>query len=204
MLIGLFGGSFNPVHHGHLIVARSVAEQLGLSRMILIPAAVPPHKPVANLAPAADRLEMLRLAVRGEGLFELSDAELRRPGPSYTVTTVEQFGRDLGPAAELHWLIGADSLGELVNWYQARRLIGLCRIVTAARPGWEQPDLGELRERFGPEQVERLAAGILPTPRIDISASEIRRRIRQGQSIRYLAPEPVVDYIESRRLYRAE
>jgi nicotinate-nucleotide adenylyltransferase len=202
--IGLFGGSFNPVHVGHLIASRAVAEQLRLDAIYLIPAALPPHRMPKNLAPAEHRLEMLRLAVQGEPLFEVSDYEIRRPGPSYTILTVEEFRRRLGEAAELFWILGADSLAELANWYEATRLVELCRVVTAARPGWDQPDLSGLVQRFSPVQVEHIKAGVLLTPRIDISASEIRRRVAEGLSIRYLVPQMVADYIARNNLYRSK
>jgi len=201
--IGLFGGSFNPVHVGHLIASRAVAEHLRLEKVYLVPAAVPPHRGSKSLAAPEHRLQMLRLAARGEAVFEVSDYEIRQPGPSYTVLTVEEFSRQLGDAAELFWIIGADSLPDLANWYQAERLVDLCHIVTAARPGWEVPDLSALSGRFRPDQVEKLRAGILQTPRIDVSASEIRRRVAAGLSIRYLVPDAVADYIARQGLYRA-
>jgi len=204
MRIGLFGGSFNPVHAGHLIASRAVAEHLRLDKLYLVPAAVPPHKVPKNLADATHRLEMLRLATRGESLFEVSDLEINRPGPSYTIVTVEEFRRRLGGSAELFWIIGADSLAELANWYQAERLVDTCRIVTAARPGWDRPDLSALAGRLRPEQIERLKADVLATPRIDISASEIRRRVAAGLSVRYLVPDAVAEYIAAHGLYRAE
>lgn len=201
MRIGLYGGSFNPVHAGHLIVSRAVAETMHLDKVILIPAAIPPHRLLKDLAPAAHRLAMLRLAVAGETLFGVSDIEIRRAGPSYTVDTVQDY-RNLNPSDDLFWLVGADSLIELPNWYQVDRLVESCQVVTAARPGYDDIDIGKLMTRFAPEQVARLQAHILPTPRIDISASDIRCRLAAGLSIRYLVPEPVAEYIAKHGLYR--
>jgi nicotinate-nucleotide adenylyltransferase len=147
---------------------------------------------------------MLRLAVADEPLFELSDHDLTRSGPSYTVDTVAHFREELGLDVTLHWLIGADSLAELTNWYRVRALVDSCRIVTAARPGWDHIDFGVLRTRLSEDQIASLQAGMVDTPRIDISATDVRRRVRQGKSIRYLVPEPVREYIESRGLYRDE
>ncbi len=199
--IVLFGGSFNPIHNGHLIVARAVAERLGVSRLVFVPSPSPPHKTGTMLAEASDRLAMVRLAIAGEPLFDCSDVETRRSGPSYTILTVEDF-RTTRADRDLFWLIGADSLAELHSWHRVADLVDACRIVTAARPGFEVPDLSGLDRVLQPEQVRRLEADILPTPRIDISATEIRRRVREGRSIRYLVPEPVADYIARHELYR--
>jgi nicotinate-nucleotide adenylyltransferase len=147
---------------------------------------------------------MLELAVACELLFDVSDFEISRPGPSYTILTVEEFRRRLSDSAELFWLIGADSLPELANWYEAERLVDICRIITVLRPGWEQPDLSVLKRRFRPDQIERLKGDILQTPRIDVSASEIRRRVAAGLSIRYLVPDAVAEYIAVQGLYRPQ
>jgi nicotinate-nucleotide adenylyltransferase len=201
--VGLFGGTFNPIHIGHLIIARSIAEHLSLSRVVLIPSANPPHKLGKNdLADAADRLEMARLACTGEKLFEVSDVEVRRAGPSYTILTVEHYRQLLGADMPLYWIIGADSLPELGSWYHFRELVDLCRIVAAVRQGFETPDLSSLTPVLSPLQIDRLREDIIPTPRIDISATDIRRRIRDGRSIRFFVPDPVREYIESRGLYR--
>ena len=200
--IVLFGGSFNPIHHGHLIIARAVAERLGAGRLVLVPSAAPPHKHGEDLADVHDRLAMARRAVAGDPAFEVSDAEVRRSGPSYTYLTVEEFRRSLGADVPLYWLIGADTLPELHTWYRVRELTDLCRIVTAVRPGYEHPDLSPLAHVFSKDCVRQLAEAVLPTPRIDISATDIRQRVRSGQSIRYLVPEPVREYIEQHGLYR--
>jgi nicotinate-nucleotide adenylyltransferase len=200
-LIALFGGTFNPIHNGHLIIARSVAERIGARQLVFIPSAKPPHKLNVELADASDRLEMVRRAIAGEPLFDVSDCELRRTGPSYTFDTVSHFRETMGPQAALAWIIGADSLPELASWYRIDELVDLCRIVTAARPGWEAPDLSSLKARLSPEQVERLCGDVLPTPRIDISATDVRRRVHDHRSIRYLVPDSVREYLENRRLY---
>ena len=202
--VALFGGSFNPIHTGHLIIARSVAEMRDLSRVILIPSANPPHKTDQDLADAADRLEMVRLAVEDEAGLEASDIEIKRDGPSYTVLTVEAYRQSLGPNVVIHWIIGADTLSELHTWYRLSELAEMCRIVTAARPGFESPDVSQLSASLSPQQIKRLRNGILPTPRIDISATDIRARAREGRSIRYLVPDAVQEYITTGGLYRAD
>jgi nicotinate-nucleotide adenylyltransferase len=198
----LYGGSFNPVHNAHLIIARAAAEQLSVERTILIPSAAPPHKVGSDLAAPGHRLEMVRLAIADEPAFEVSDIELRREGPSYTLLTVEAFRQRLGPDVSLYWLIGGDTLPELHSWYHVGELVDLCRIVTAARPGFETPDFSPLFGCLSLGQIQRLREGILSTPRIDISATQIRTRVREGKSIRYLVPESVVEYIDHERLYR--
>lgn len=200
--IVLVGGSFNPIHHGHLIVARAVAEQLKSARVVFIPSGNPPHKLGDDLADASDRLAMVRLAIGEDSDLDVSDIEIRRSGPSFTVLTVEDYRKGLASEQTLYWLIGSDTLTELHTWHRASELVSMCRIVTAVRPGFECPDLSVLESTLSPEQVRQLQADILVTPRIDISATRIRRRVADGQSIRYLVPDAVCEYIEQHGLYR--
>ncbi|HEY3245894.1 MAG TPA: nicotinate-nucleotide adenylyltransferase [Phycisphaerae bacterium] len=202
--VGLYGGSFNPIHFGHLIIARSVAEQLRLKRMIFLPSGTPPHKPAVGLVEPQHRAEMVRRAIAGEGVFEYSDFDLVRRGASYTIETIRHFRSEFGLATELFWMIGADSLAELTTWRDVSALVDACRIVTAARPGWEQPDWSKLRSHLSDAQIARLQGDVLDTPRIDISATDIRARVRAGQSIRYLVPEAVCEYIQQHGLYAGD
>ena len=201
--IVLFGGTFDPVHNGHLIVARSVAEQRRFDRVCLVPSANPPHKASVR-APGADRLAMLRLAIEGEELFDVSDAEIRRQGPSYTIDTIAALRRQAGPDAQLHLIVGADMLADLPTWYRVDELVRMVRIVVAARPPWQQR-MGEilagLGERFPAEFVAQTAASVLPTPLLDISSTDVRRRVAEGRSIRYLVPEAVRQYILEHGIY---
>jgi nicotinate-nucleotide adenylyltransferase len=199
----LFGGSFNPIHIGHLIVARAVAEHLQAGRLVLIPSRNPPHKNDDKLADAADRLEMARLAVAGEPGFEVSDVEIKRSGPSYSYLTIQGFRESVGPDVPLYWVIGGDTLPDLYTWYHIGDLVDLCHVVTAVRPGYETPDLSQLEMVLSSRQVQKLRDMILPTPRIDISATNIRDRIAEGQPISYLVPESVRRYIEQKGLYRS-
>ncbi len=201
--IGLYGGSFDPIHFGHLISARSIAEQLGLSRVILIPSARPPHKQGEKVTDPAHRLAMVELAVQGDPTFAVSDIELQRQGPSYTFDTVAQFHERLGPSVALYWIIGADSLPELPGWHRIDELVGSATLVTAARPGSPDVEVSVLAEAVGRDHAEALLANRRRTPEIDISATEIRARVAAGRSIRNLTPEAVVSYIAARRLYRA-
>jgi nicotinate-nucleotide adenylyltransferase len=202
--VGLYGGTFDPIHVGHLIVARAVHEQLSLDRMVVIPSARPPHKSPMGLTASSHRLAMARLAVESEPGFEVSDCEAKRTGPSYTIDTVAEFRGTLGPDAELIWIIGADTLGELASWYRVGELVEACRFIVVARPGYESPDLTALRAQLTAEQINRLRDSLIDTPRIDISATEIRQRVGKGSSIRWLVPESVCRYIIDHQLYRTD
>lgn len=199
--VGLFGGSFDPIHFGHLISARSLAERLNLDRVILIPAAQPPHKRGRPITPGEDRLTMTRLAVEGDPWFEVCDAELRRQGPSYTFDTVSEIRAALGEGPALFWFIGADSLPELPSWYRIPELVRAVQIVTATRPGWRPPPAAQLAKAVSCADAAALLAHCYQTPAIDISATDIRGRVAAGRSIRYLTPEPVRAYISAHRLY---
>jgi nicotinate-nucleotide adenylyltransferase len=199
---GLYGGSFDPIHHGHLIVARSVAERLDLEGVIFLPSAAPPHKTGGTLVDPAHRAEMVKLAIHDEPRFGFSDFDLVRRGPSYTIETVRHFRAKLGEAVKLHWIIGADSLADLSSWREVAELMDLCRIVTAVRPGWRWAEDAGLRRVIGQHRMAALKGGVLDTPPIDISATDIRRRVREGRSIRYLVPDAVQAYIEAHGLYR--
>jgi len=198
----LFGGSFDPIHHGHLIVSRHIAEALGVHDVTVIPSATPPHKRSRRLTSADERQEMCREAIEGEAQFALCDWELRQTGPNYTLRTIAHFREKLGDGAPLYWLIGTDSLRELHTWYHAAELVDACTLVTAPRPGSEIPSRSELERHFSAGQARKLLEHVIEGPRIDISGTDIRARVRRGESIRYLVPDAVAEYIASRGLYR--
>lgn len=200
--IGLYGGSFNPIHLGHLIVARAVAEIARLDRIIFLPSHSPPHKAQHQLLDAAHRSAMVRLAIAEEPLFGFSDFDLTRSGPTYTVDTVLHFREALPADSNLFWLIGGDSLRELTTWKRLPELIKACTLLTAVRAGYSQLDWSAFRSLIGDEGIKRLQDGMLMTPVIEISSTDIRRRIKEGKSIRYLVPEPVRNYIERESIYR--
>jgi nicotinate-nucleotide adenylyltransferase len=184
---GRIGGSFDPVHHGHLIVARVAAESLGLDEVRFMPAREQPFKRGRHAAPAAARAVMLELAIAGSPGFAVERAELERPGPSYTVDTLESLrGRE--PRAAFTLLLGADAAAELGAWHRAGELPGLARIVVLARPGTPVPS-------------SPLIAASLEVPAVDISATEIRRRARAGLPVRYWVPDAVAEYMARHRLY---
>lgn len=190
MRVGVFGGSFDPVHVGHLIVAAEAHRVLGLDQVRLIPAGRHPHKADAPAASAADRLAMLRLAVDGDDRFLVDDREIRRPGPSYTVETLRAL-RSERPGDQLSLLVGADAAEELPAWREAKDLPALAEVVVLTRPGSAPP--------AGP-----LVARVVQVPAIEISASLVRARCRRGESIRYLVPDAVAAYIAERRVYGRE
>lgn len=186
MKLGIFGGTFNPIHLGHLLLAEAARDQLGLDRVLFIPTHVPPHKPAPELLPALMRLEMVRLAVREHAGFIASDIELHRSGPSYTVDTVKLLRRQ-APEAELFLIVGADMLGvEWKGWAEIKRL---CTVTAAKRPGSRAA------------KADKKIAWV-EMPQVDIASSDIRRRVRAGRSIRYLVPGAVERFIRSRQLYR--
>ena len=186
MNLALYGGTFDPIHHGHLILAREALEQLALVRVIFIPAAHSPHKLARTPTPAALRRAMLAAALADEPRFVLDDAELQRPGPSFSIDTVERIAAEF-PGARLHYLIGADNLRELHTWRRIDDLRRLAQFVVFGR-GADAAD-----ETHGFPTVPR---------RIDISATELRARVARGASIRYLTPEPVRALIAHHQLYQ--
>lgn len=201
--IGLYGGSFDPIHHGHLIVARAVAERTRLSTVCFLPSGRPPHKLDRAIVGVEHRLAMVQAAISGEALFSCSDFDARREGPSYTIDTVRHFRSLHGPAAELFWIIGADSLAELVTWRQVSDLVDECTIIAAARPGWDQVDWSSFAKLLTTAQIDKLRGGVVSTPQIDISSTEIRDRLMRRLSIRYLVPEAVQEFIDARGLYQS-
>jgi len=193
--VGVFGGTFDPPHLGHLIIAEEAREALGLQRVLFVPARLPPHK--APVGPAAARLELCRAAVAGHPAFEACDLELRRAGPSYTVDTLAALGGE-DPATELFCLLGSDSAVELHTWHDPSRLYALATFVALVRPGWPRERIGAWLQGQHP----RPRLQVLAVPGIGIASSLVRERVAAGRSIRYLVPEPVRALIEAHGLYR--
>lgn len=189
-MIALFGGSFDPIHHGHLITARTVLEALDLEALRFVPAREQPFKAGRHAAPAETRARMVALAIAGEPGFALERAEIDRPGPSYTVDTLRDLRRR-EPGRTFALLVGADAARDLPQWREAGALAELARLVVFARPGVQPPALP------WPCQV-------VETPAVDISATGIRRRVASGRSIRYWVPDAVARVIEAERLYLAD
>jgi len=198
---GILGGTFNPVHLGHLLLAEAAAEAYELSRVLLIPCAAPPHKSVPDLAASEHRLAMLKAAVESSLLLEVSDAEIARGGVSYAVDTVRELKRE-NPGVEWFFILGSDMLAELHQWRDVYRLLDMCRFVTFGRPGLEPDSLKAEDLRLRPPWPERLLRDARPGRRVDISSREIRYRVAEGMSIRYLVPPEVEMYIAEHGLYR--
>jgi len=200
MNIGVLGGTFDPIHIGHLLVAEEVAARLDLSRILFVPAGQPWLKANNAISLAEHRLEMVRLAIAGKPGFELSTIEIERPGPTYTVDTIAELQAQLG-GDELFFILGWDNLIQLPQWHQPARLIEMCRLVAVPRVDFPLPDLASLEKEL-PDISERVI--LFDKPRIDINASEIRRRAAQGLSIGELVPAPVERYIKEHGLYAKE
>ena len=203
MRLGLFGGSFNPVHVGHLLLAECCREQCRLDQVRFVPAAVPPHKQGLELAPSKARIEMLELAVGGHPSFAVSRFEADRGGVNYTVDTLAHF-REQDPDGELFFLMGADMLDDLPNWRNAARVCELAVPVAVRRPGSRALDFQHLAEIAAPERVELIRSSQVEMPRMEISSTDIRRRVAAGLSIRYRTPRAVEKYIETHDLYLPE
>jgi len=198
MKIGVLGGTFDPIHIGHLKVAEEVTASLSLGEIIFMPAGQPWLKINNAISPAEHRLEMVRLALAGKSNFKLSTMEIDRPGPTYTVDTIDELRRQLGAEDELFFILGWDNLTQLPKWHEPSRLIELCRLVAVPRVDFSPPDLTALDAAI-PALSQRVI--LLDSPRIDINASEIRQRVREGLSIHNLVPGAVERYIKKHRLY---
>jgi nicotinate-nucleotide adenylyltransferase len=219
--LGLLGGSFNPVHNGHLAIARQTREALGLDQILFIPTNHPPHKPNGSLAPAQDRYEMVRLAIASDRSLAISDVELRRSGKSYSIDTVRQLQQENGAQTQIFFLIGIDAFLDFPSWRDPQTLLKLCQFVILSRPGQTfrslstvahlppipYPSLGDLDTG----RISRIEAPIgkhgltcLKLPPCPISASDIRSRIRQGLPVANLLPPLVESYILQYHLYQED
>jgi nicotinate-nucleotide adenylyltransferase len=211
---GLFGGAFDPIHHGHLRCVEDVREQLALERVFFIPVARPPHRDQEGLAPFEHRLRMVQLAIEGNPVFAFSDVENRRDGVSYSIQTVAHFMDTAPPGTELFFIVGQDAFLAIRTWREWERLLSLCSFVIMTRPGYERVGLEtvltpETAVRYSYEPIADRFRGPAGTclyfravTFLDIAASNIRERVAAGRSIAYLTPAPVQRYIEEYGLYR--
>lgn len=187
--IGLLGGTFDPVHLGHLLMARAAMEQMGLDKVIFIPSCVPPHKKTPTLFTAQDRMKMVRMAILGIAGFEVSDFEIRKGGKSYSVDTVRHFRGLCDPADRMFFIVGGDAIQQLDTWKDVGILKNMCSFVSVNRPGY-------------PRGEEKLKYHAVTMNGIEMSSTEIRKRILSGKSIQFLVPDAVLAYIKRRHLYQ--
>lgn len=197
MRLGIYGGTFDPIHLGHLILAEACREACGLDRVWFVVAGSPPHKP-GGRTDVEHRLEMARIAVAGHSAFEVSEIETKRPGPHYSVDTLEAIRLERADD-DLFFLIGADSLVDLPHWRSPDRIGGLASLVVVNRPAIDGPDPDALKDALGPDARPILHVSIPP---IGIASNDLRRRLAEGRSVRYQVPRGVEAYIEANRLYR--
>ncbi|MBM2810361.1 MAG: nadD [Chloroflexi bacterium] len=197
--IGVLGGTFDPVHYGHLAAAQEAAMVLSLDRVLFLPANDPPHKRDEPVTAAANRAAMVRLAIADNPLFEICEIELERPGPSYTVDSLRTLHARL-PDIEIYFIVGMDSLADLPTWHDPMGILELACIAAIYRPGSKPVDLKIMaKEVPGAESRVRLIA----TPGLDIASTDLRARLRDGnRPVRYLLPDAVIEYIEANGLYR--
>jgi nicotinate-nucleotide adenylyltransferase len=191
----MMGGTFDPIHVGHLVIAEAAREALALDRVLFVPAGVPPHKPAAEVTPAADRVAMVELAIAGNPAFELSRIEVDRPGPSFTVDTVES----LAAYADVLVILSAETFRELPSWHEPERLFAAARLAVVPREGYPAPDPGWLAATF-PGLEHRVT--YVAAPHLGLSSTAIRVRVAAGRSIRYVVPDAVAAYIGDHHLYR--
>jgi nicotinate-nucleotide adenylyltransferase len=213
MRLGLFGGTFNPIHHGHLRAGVEIREAFDLDRVLFLPAAVPPHKEVRGLLPFAERLKMVRLAVARQPQLRASDAEKKNPGKSYSIRTVQYFHRAFPRGVELFFIIGLDAFLEIPSWKEYRKLFSLCHFIVVDRPGYSRRHLTDfLYQEISPDFKSYPRKGrylhpggysvfFTPVTRLEISSTSIRGLRREGRSVRFLVPEAVEEYLLKKGFY---
>ncbi|MBN1361856.1 MAG: nicotinate (nicotinamide) nucleotide adenylyltransferase [Sedimentisphaerales bacterium] len=200
--IALFGGTFDPIHRGHTEVAGTAARRIGAERLIFVPAKRSPLKGFSPVAGDDDRLKMIALAIDGTDWFAVSDRELRRATPSYTLDTVRQFQDELGPQTPLYWLVGADSVDDLVYWHKIEELIDTCRLAIMYRGGYPAPRFDKYVPLWGSRRVQKLRKNVVETPSIDLSSTQVRERLAAGEDVSDMLHPSVLAYIRARGLYR--
>ena len=213
MRLGLLGGTFNPIHLGHLRAAIEVREAFNLDKILLVPSAHPPHKKSRGIADAEDRLEMVRLAIQGAPLLEASAVELSRPGPSYTIETLRFFHDRFGPRCAVHFIIGFDAFSAIATWKDYKKLFPTAHFIVTARSGTDLQDLEEVihahvSQDYRFDSASRafthprwLTIFSTEVTRFDVSGTQIRNAVRKSRSIAFLVPRAVEEYIHERKLY---
>ncbi len=216
MRIGIFGGTFNPIHVGHLRAAEEIRERFDLKRVVFIAAAVPPHKEVEGGIPGEHRMEMVRLAISGNPHFSLSDIELKRPGKSYSIATIQFFRQKYGSDSEMFFILGMDAFLEIGTWKSFQKLFSLCHFIVMTRPGFDKPFSArilppEIADAFVYDEGENrfvhrdgYSIYLQGVTFLDISSTRIREEISKGRSVQYLLPPEVEHYIKRHHFYQAK
>lgn len=202
--IALFGGTFDPIHLGHTTVAEDAGGHIGADKIIFIPAKRSPLKGFLPKANDEHRLKMIALAIAEQENFEVSNCELKKAAPSYTLETVRQFQAKYGDDTLIHWLIGADSVDDLEYWYKIIELIDACILTTMYRGGCARPDFAKYESLWGPERVEKLQQNIIQTSLIDISSTEVRNRLAADMDVTDMLGPGVAEYIQEHGLYKSK
>lgn len=193
------GGTFDPIHYGHLFIAESARSKYSLDKIVFMPAGHPVHKQRPKILPAFHRLEMTRLAVQSNPFFQISTIEIERPGPTYTVDTLEQLHADGRFSNDYYFITGADAIMEILSWKNVGRVFELCEFIAITRPGYSLHEMNTVMRDLTPPQRTKISFS--ETVGIMVSSTEIRDRVRARQPIRYLVPQEVEDYIVAHRLY---
>ena len=201
--IALLGGTFDPIHLGHTAIAAEAVKHVGAEKIVFIPAKRSPLKGFFPVASDDDRFRMIALAIANQKGFELSDCELKKPAPSYTLETVRQFQADYGSKTSVYWLIGADSIDDLAHWYGIVKLIDECYLSAMYRAGCKPPDFAKFEPVWGRQRVQKLQRNIIQTPLIDVSSTQIRNRLASGRDATNMLHPAVADYIRKRGLYQS-
>ena len=187
--IGILGGTFDPVHIGHMAIAQKALEKCRLDKVIFVPSALPPHKKIARLASSRDRYQMVALAIQSNPRFEISDYEIKKGGKSYSVDTVRHFQEVFPPGTKLFFIIGEDNVDTLETWKEIGRIVEIVTFIVVNRPGFQH-------------HQKKIKFQSVTLPGMDISSSYLRRGIEQGKTIKYLVPDKVLEYIEKNQLYK--
>lgn len=200
MRIGISGGTFDPIHYGHLVTAEEIREAEGLDSIIFIPTGMPPHKDNKRVTSTYHRFNMVKAAVESNPFFQVSGMEINRPGYTYTIDTLRQLRARYQPETKLFFIIGADVVHELTTWKEYRKVFSMCEFIAAVRPGYPRESLDEEIEKLRVNYSAMIHT--VETTLLGVSSTKIRERVSKGKSIKYLVPEKVEEYIIDNRLYR--
>lgn len=197
--IGLMGGTFDPIHYGHLVTAEAARCEFNLDKVIFVPSGQPPHKKSTGITPAQQRFQMTKEAIASNPFFEVSRVEMDRPGPSYTVDTVQHFQHHYGPEVKIYFITGADAILEILTWKKVEKLMDYCYFIAATRPGYQLEELQHCLRDLPAKYLAGICS--LAVPGMAISSTDIRERVAKGRSIKYLLPETIELYIAENKLY---